>query len=44
MSSVSSVLMNSDGRLSAAHDGEDIFLPGMKTTLPPTKKERGKSL
>jgi hypothetical protein len=44
MSCVSSVLINIGGILSAAHGGEDIFLPRMKTTLPPTKQEREKVL
>jgi hypothetical protein len=45
MSCVSSVVINSGGGVSAAYGGEDmsgvdIFLPRMKTTLPPRKKER----
>jgi hypothetical protein len=44
MSCVSSVLINSGGGLSATDEGEDIFFPRIKTTLPPRKKERGKVL
>jgi hypothetical protein len=37
-------MINSGGGLSAPYGGEYIFLPGMKTTLPPRKKERGRVL
>jgi len=40
MSSVSSVVINSGCGLSA-HGGEYIFIPRMKTTLPPRKVEPG---
>jgi hypothetical protein len=44
MSCVSSVVINRGGGLSAAHSGEYIFLPRIKTTLHPRKKEREKLL
>jgi hypothetical protein len=44
MNSVSSELINRGGILSAAYRGEDIFLLGIRTTLPPRKMERGKIL
>jgi hypothetical protein len=44
MISASCVLINSGGGLSATYGGEDIFLPRMKTTMPPRKKQRGKVL
>ena len=40
----SGVVINSGGGLSAVYGGEDIFLPQMKTTFAPRKKEREKVL
>jgi len=44
MSCAGGEVINSGGGLSAAYGGDDIFLPQMKTTFAPRKKEREKVL